>query len=57
MSDPDIVNHIGLGLPPYLVCLRDSESTIFSDGASRIFAPSGSVTLAKDTDFSSDSND
>ena len=32
-------------------------STIFSDGASRIFATSNSVTSAKDTDFSSGSND
>ena len=57
MSHPDIVDHHGRGLPPYLLCRRDSESTIFSDGASRIFAPSNSVTSAKDTDFSSVSND
>ena len=57
MSDPDIVYHHGRGLPLYLLCRRDSESTIFSDGASRIFAPSNSVTSAQDTDFSSVSND
>ena len=56
MSDPDIVNHPGRGLPPYLLCRRDSESTIFSDGASRLFAANNSVTSAKDTDFSSDLN-
>ena len=57
MIDPDIVNCPGRGLPPYLLCRRDSGSAIFSDGASRIFAPSKSVTSAKDTDFSSSSND
>ncbi|CAF2096394.1 unnamed protein product [Rotaria magnacalcarata] len=31
-------NRPGRGLPPYLLCQRDSESTIYSDGASRIFA-------------------
>ena len=57
MSDPDIVNHPGHGLPPYLLCRRDSKSTIFSDGASRISTPSNSMTSAKGADFSSGSND
>ena len=56
MSDPYIVNHPGRGLPPYLLCRRDSESTIFSDGASRISTPSNSMTSAKDADFCSGSN-
>ncbi|CAF3966686.1 unnamed protein product, partial [Rotaria magnacalcarata] len=51
-------NRPGRGLPPYLLCRRDSDSTLYSDGASRIFAPSVSDTSAKDTDnslYSSDS--
>ena len=57
MSDQGIFNHLGRGLPPYLLCRRDSESTIYSDGASKIFALSNSVTSAQNTDYCSDLND
>ncbi|CAF3629026.1 unnamed protein product [Rotaria socialis] len=50
-------NRPGRGLPSYLLYRRDSESNIYSDGASRIFAPSVSDTSAKDTDFSLYSSD
>lgn len=46
----------GCGVPPYLLCRHDPDPSLYSDGASRIFAPSRSVTSGKDTYSSSMSN-
>jgi len=57
MADRGSNNHCGRGLPPYLLWRQDSGSTIYSDGASRIFVSSRSVTSDKDTSYSSASID
>jgi hypothetical protein len=57
MVDQDSCYRAGRGVPPYLLCRNDSGSSIYSDGASRIFAPSRSITSEKDTDYSSVSLD
>lgn len=44
-------------LPTYLLWRSNSESTIDSDGASRIFAPSETTTSAKDTCSTSNVDD
>ena len=52
MTDKVCFTSSGRGLPTYFLCLANSGSTIYSDGASRIFALSDGSTLAKDTDYS-----
>lgn len=52
MADQTSNNDCGRGLPPYLLWRQDSGSSIYSDGASRIFLSSHSVTSDKDTNYS-----
>ena len=52
MANGEANNRCGRGLPPYLLWRQDSESSIYSDGASRIFLYSDSATSDKDTDHS-----
>ncbi|CAF4680250.1 unnamed protein product [Rotaria sp. Silwood2] len=53
MADQERSYYPGRGLPPCLLCRQGGESSIYSDGASRIFAHSLSTTSANDTSYSS----
>ncbi|CAF2993158.1 unnamed protein product [Rotaria sp. Silwood2] len=51
MSDQQSYCRPDQGVPPYLLCRKDPDPSLYSDGASRIFDANLSMTSAKDTDY------